>query len=353
MTAINSAILAVRRGPVRLRRDRVLQRALGFGRHARIRRPAGQPPVEQGLRVRAPPARLLQIAYRRGSGLLLVAAAVFGARGDARVRAADAATTTCSPAATATSACSARTPADRWCGQCPKCHFVFLALAPFVPKPRLLAIFGRNLLDDVALAPGFDALLEYRDHKPFECVGEGAESRAAMYASPAAGMAGRRAGRALRRGDPAAAGRQRAGAGAAAGARGRAFAARCVCNGLAAMRIAELSAAARGVWGYGREGRRSVGGPARAIAGQVPFTLFCGEAEARIHAARGTARPSLIRHRTTPPDRAALAQFDVVIKSPGISALSAAPCSKRRRRHAFHFRHRVVVRRAPAARTIA
>jgi hypothetical protein len=73
-------------------------------------------------------------------------------------------------------------PADRWCGHCPKCHFVFLALAPFLPKPRLLAIFGRNLLDDDTQAAGFDALLEYRDHKPFECVGEGAEARAAMYA---------------------------------------------------------------------------------------------------------------------------------------------------------------------------
>ena len=73
-------------------------------------------------------------------------------------------------------------PADRWCGQCPKCHFVFLALAPFLAKPRLLSIFGRNLLDDENLAPGFDALLEYQDHKPFECVGEGAEARAAMYA---------------------------------------------------------------------------------------------------------------------------------------------------------------------------
>ncbi|HET8765183.1 MAG TPA: endonuclease domain-containing protein, partial [Rhodanobacter sp.] len=73
-------------------------------------------------------------------------------------------------------------PADRWCGQCPKCHFVFLALAPFLPKPRLLSIFGRNLLDDESLAEGFDALLEYHGHKPFECVGEGAEARAAMYA---------------------------------------------------------------------------------------------------------------------------------------------------------------------------
>lgn len=73
-------------------------------------------------------------------------------------------------------------PADRWCGQCPKCHFVFLALAPFMPKPRLLGIFGRNLLDDDTLAPAFDALMEYRDHKPFECVGEGIEARAAMAA---------------------------------------------------------------------------------------------------------------------------------------------------------------------------
>src|SRR5690606_38913360 len=76
-------------------------------------------------------------------------------------------------------------PVDRWCGQCPKCHFVFLALAPFLPKPRLLAIFGRNLLDDASQIAGFDALLEFRDHKPFECVGEGVESGAAMAASAA------------------------------------------------------------------------------------------------------------------------------------------------------------------------
>ena len=73
-------------------------------------------------------------------------------------------------------------PASRWCGVCPKCHFVFLALAPFMPKPRLMGIFGRNLLDDPAQTAGFDALLEFQDHKPFECVGEGRESRAAMAA---------------------------------------------------------------------------------------------------------------------------------------------------------------------------
>ncbi|AGI08961.1 endonuclease domain-containing protein [Xanthomonas citri pv. citri] len=71
-------------------------------------------------------------------------------------------------------------PVHRWCGVCPKCHFVFLALAPFMPKTRLVNIFGRNLLDDATQAGGYDALLEFQDHKPFECVGEGRESRAAM-----------------------------------------------------------------------------------------------------------------------------------------------------------------------------
>ena len=73
-------------------------------------------------------------------------------------------------------------PTSRWCGVCPKCLFVFLALAPFVPKLRLVGIVGRNLLDDPALTAGYDALLEYGDHKPFECVGEGRESRAALAA---------------------------------------------------------------------------------------------------------------------------------------------------------------------------
>lgn len=74
-------------------------------------------------------------------------------------------------------------PTSRWCGQCPKCHFVFLALAPFVPKPRLLAIFGHNLLDESTLAANFDALIEWQGaHKPFECVGEAQESTAAFVA---------------------------------------------------------------------------------------------------------------------------------------------------------------------------
>jgi len=71
-------------------------------------------------------------------------------------------------------------PTQRWCGRCPKCHFVFLALAPFMPKSRLVNLFGQNLLDNLNLAADFDALLEFHEHKPFECVGESRESRAAM-----------------------------------------------------------------------------------------------------------------------------------------------------------------------------
>lgn len=74
-------------------------------------------------------------------------------------------------------------PAERgrhWCGDCPKCRFVFLALAPFIEKDRLVAIFGRDLLDDESQAHGFAELCGLREHKPFECVGETAESAAAM-----------------------------------------------------------------------------------------------------------------------------------------------------------------------------
>jgi len=73
-------------------------------------------------------------------------------------------------------------PAERWCGECPKCHFVFLALAPHLPKPKLIGIFGRNFLDEARFIPNFEALMEFNAHKPFECVGEGLEARAALAA---------------------------------------------------------------------------------------------------------------------------------------------------------------------------
>jgi len=67
-----------------------------------------------------------------------------------------------------------------WCGNCPKCRFVFLALAPSIEKNELIGIFGRNLLGDETQRDGFAELCGLQEHKPFECVGEVAESAAVM-----------------------------------------------------------------------------------------------------------------------------------------------------------------------------
>ncbi len=71
-------------------------------------------------------------------------------------------------------------PTVRWCGDCPKCRFVFLALAPAMERARLVHIFGRDLFDDPTQIPGFLELLGIDAHKPFECVGEVHESLVAL-----------------------------------------------------------------------------------------------------------------------------------------------------------------------------
>lgn len=68
----------------------------------------------------------------------------------------------------------------RWCRDCPKCRFAALALAPFIDPARLLAIQGADLLNQENQLHGFKALCGLGEHKPFECVGSIAESRAAM-----------------------------------------------------------------------------------------------------------------------------------------------------------------------------
>lgn len=61
---------------------------------------------------------------------------------------------------------------DRWCGECDKCRFVFLALSPFMKKEELVKAVGKNPLDDKKQLEGFEELLGLNSHKPFECVGE-------------------------------------------------------------------------------------------------------------------------------------------------------------------------------------
>jgi hypothetical protein len=68
----------------------------------------------------------------------------------------------------------------RWCQDCPKCRFAALALAPFMTPQQLISIQGADLLDQEGQLAGFKALCGLGEHKPFECVGSIAESRAAM-----------------------------------------------------------------------------------------------------------------------------------------------------------------------------
>lgn len=67
---------------------------------------------------------------------------------------------------------------QRWCLHCDKCLFTFLCFAVFLPPAEAEAMFGGNPLADRSLADGFRKL--WATEKPFDCVGERAESAAAM-----------------------------------------------------------------------------------------------------------------------------------------------------------------------------
>ena len=74
----------------------------------------------------------------------------------------------------------AKTEPARWCLDCPKCRFTFLMLATAMPAARLRSIFGADLLDDARQSRGYEELSGLAGHKPWECVGEIAESSAAL-----------------------------------------------------------------------------------------------------------------------------------------------------------------------------
>ncbi len=64
-----------------------------------------------------------------------------------------------------------------WCLDCAKCRFTFLSFALFLHRDAAVEMFGGNLLDDPAQVAGMRAL--WAD-KPFDCVGELAESAIAL-----------------------------------------------------------------------------------------------------------------------------------------------------------------------------
>ncbi len=76
---------------------------------------------------------------------------------------------------------------DHWCGRCDKCCFVDLILSPFMERAHLRAVFGGGEpLDDPGNEERFEALLGLgAGTKPFECVGDVDESRAAVMLAAA------------------------------------------------------------------------------------------------------------------------------------------------------------------------
>jgi len=68
-----------------------------------------------------------------------------------------------------------------WCGECPKCAFVFVMIAAFLPKEKVLSVFGKNLFDDESLVSLYKELLGLEAFKPFECVGTPEEVRLALF----------------------------------------------------------------------------------------------------------------------------------------------------------------------------
>ena len=85
------------------------------------------------------------------------------------------------------------------------------------------------------------------------------------------------------------------------------------------MRIAELAGQRVAIWGFGREGRAAI----RALRQRAPglvLALYCNEAEA----AEAQVFDAALRVYAHEPDAVALSAYDVVVKSPGISAYKPA-----------------------------
>ncbi|MFT3791889.1 MAG: UDP-N-acetylmuramoyl-L-alanine--D-glutamate ligase [Rudaea sp.] len=100
------------------------------------------------------------------------------------------------------------------------------------------------------------------------------------------------------------------------------------------MRLADLEHKRVAVWGCGREGRAALAVLRRRFPRQH-VTLFCSEAEAAalvadarvsFRSANASDKPNILVV-TTPVDEAALAAFDIVIKSPGISPYREPYCT--------------------------
>jgi len=69
----------------------------------------------------------------------------------------------------------------KWCGECPKCLFVYIMLSPFLSETQLVNIFGQNLLAKSELKPILAELTGEVECKSLECVGTREETLAALH----------------------------------------------------------------------------------------------------------------------------------------------------------------------------
>lgn len=68
-----------------------------------------------------------------------------------------------------------------WCRNCPKCAFTGLLLAAFLPREKIIALQGGDVLTEKGLHATYRELLGLEGHKPFECVGTPHETAAAFH----------------------------------------------------------------------------------------------------------------------------------------------------------------------------
>ena len=76
--------------------------------------------------------------------------------------------------------CNVGSKDDKWCGNCPKCLFVALMLAPYINPNELENIFGGDIFSNMELKNTLDELLGLKMSKPFECIGTVDEVRAVV-----------------------------------------------------------------------------------------------------------------------------------------------------------------------------
>ena len=67
--------------------------------------------------------------------------------------------------------CNVGSKENKWCGNCPKCLFVYIILSPFMNNQDMINIFGENLLEKENLKETMEMLCGIQKNKPFECVG--------------------------------------------------------------------------------------------------------------------------------------------------------------------------------------